>query len=236
MSNQKYSTCQRTISFKNIFLGLVFAVLFSNKAYAQTKIDTQDWLKIQLDKYFSTSSYNNGYYHGFFNGWDPKFKSYLKGIVGEERAFGDMFFFEGTLLEVSHTTTTRMYLKQNNEDIKDTLTERIITTLDLSRLKYIDTEMHRDTTANTFDLSFNFYFGFKTKLPTEQPVVEEYNVLSNKWLTPKINIPGKTYYQMNFDLHCNNPKIMEDSMSKRIIKALNHLARLNGARIIGDIF
>ena len=175
-------------------------------AEGQTKKETEDWLLFNLNKYIGDNFDNTSQVGG-----DYTYYAYSYEISGNKLIYTE-----------SNHRVTKLTKPPG------TITSQTKTTINLSKI----VKVSQENNANE-GLPFKFlkiYFNFEEYPDTENPGVKQYDELNQKDLT------GKTYYTLFTSLFSVNPNALKENMPSRFIKALEHLAELNGAKLIKDVF
>lgn len=175
-------------------------------ANGQTRKETEDWLLFNLNKYVG-----DDFDIASQPGKDYTYYSYTYEINGNKLIY----------TESNHHVTS-------SSKPPGTVTSQTKTIINLSKIIKISQENNAD---ESFPIKFlKIYFNFNEYPDLQNPGVKQIDVLNQKDLT------GKTYYTLFTALFSVNQNALKENMPSRFIKALEHLAELNGAQIIKDVF
>ena len=179
---------------------------YCTTGYAQTKKETEDWLLFNLNKYVG-----DDFDIASHPGREYTYCSYSYEISGNKLIYTEYY----------HQVTV-------SNKPPGTITSQIKTTIDLSKIVKVSQENNADDALPI--KVFKIYFNFNEYPDMQNPGVKQFDELNQKDLT------GKTYYSLFTALFLVNPSALKENMPPRFIKALEHLAGLNGAKIIKDVF
>ena len=175
-------------------------------ANGQTKKETEDWLLFNLNKYVG-----DDFDVASQPGKDYTYYTYTYEISGNKLIYTESYH---------HVT--------NSSKAPGTITSQTRTVINLGKIVKISQENNAD---KALPIKFlKIYFNFNEYPDLQNPGVKQFDELNQKDLT------GKTYYSLFTALFSVNPGGLKENMPSRLVKALEHLAELNGAKIIKDVF
>jgi hypothetical protein len=191
----------------HILMKLTFAILLSLSSFcapAQSKKETEDWLNYYLDKYFSAREE-----------WVQRGADIII-----ERSGGNYLFDKNNMIRYVSS-----YTRNKTKNTEDSLTDRRLETINLTKVKKITYSSLKDSVNNTFlcSLTFDFFVDDFTVKP-----VKIYDDLHKKDETEG--------YRGNYTIYSDDQELMRDNLLPRMIKAFEHLIILNNGKPITEVF
>lgn len=189
-------------------LTLILLLFFVN-ANAQTKKETEDWLLFNLNKYLGDN---------------------FEEVSQPGREY-DYYTYDYEIKENKFIYTESTHHVTISNKPPGTITNQTKTTINLSKIIKVSQENSGLTPPKWPSAYYlRIYFNFVDYPDIENPGVKQYDVLNKK------DLIGQTYYSLFTAIFINVPSALKDDMPSRLTKAFEHLAELNGAKIIKDVF